>query len=206
MSEEIGLLSVAFYKLNAMKYLKDFSFWLLLAINAYLVLVYLNQPNSISLIIVLYWFQSFFMGFFNFLTILSFKNPGTIVPFLGSKTKQAFFFLFHYSFFHLGLLIFLIASSMISSSVINQYLITSLWLLLASQAIEFVQSKFSNVESGIDIQQLFFLPYLRVIPLVILILGLKYLPGSFGLAFLLIKILIDIFLYFLYQSLMRNHR
>ena len=187
-----------------MKYLKDFSFWLLLAINAYLLLVYLNKPNSISLIIVLYWFQSFFMGFFNFFTILSFKNHGTADPFWGSKTKQAFFFLFHYSFFHLGLFIFLIASSMINSSVINQYLITSIWLLLASLAIEFLQSKFRNAESGIDIQQLFFLPYLRVIPLIVLILCLKYLPGSFGIAFLLLKILIDIIFYLLYQHLIRT--
>lgn len=187
-----------------MKYSKDFSFWLMLAINGYLILLFLKTPSSVNLIIVLYWFQSFFMGFFTFLTMLSYKNNSSAEAFFGSKTKQAIFFLLHYSFFHFGLLIFLIATSMINSNIINQYLVNSIWLLLASQTIDFLQARFLNNNAFINLQQSFFLPYLRVIPLVVLILCLAYLPTSFGLTFILVKILIDIVMYFLYQRLINN--
>lgn len=187
-----------------MKYVKDFSFWLMLAINGYLLLLFIKDPHTVNLIILLYWFQSFFMGFFTFLTMLSFKDNSNSPAFFGSKTKQAFFFLFHYSFFHLGLLIFLIATSLINSNVINQYLVTSVWLLLATQAIDFLQTRLFKSNSTINLQQYFFLPYLRVIPLVVLILGFAYFPSSFGLSFLLVKILIDIIMYYLYQRLLET--
>lgn len=101
--------------------LLDSSTWVLLASN--LIVAYLAVVESWSLvtIMLIYWFQSVIIGFFNFIRILQLKEFSTKgfrimnkrpVPTQATKTFVAFFFLFHYGFFHVGYLIFITISTL----------------------------------------------------------------------------------------------
>lgn len=186
------------------KYLNDYSLWLLLTINLYFLFVYYDDGKSINAIILLYWLQSFFTGCFNFLAILTFKNTARNKLVFSSRIKEALFFLFHYSFFHIGLFIFLITDSITTSILFNGMFKIAFWFLIASLAMDFWQSKIRSQIAGIDIGNLFFLPYLRILPLAAIIICIAYFPSTYYLLFMILKTFTDVVMYIIFQNLLGN--
>jgi hypothetical protein len=83
--------------------------------NGYLIYYYQQQPGEFNTIVWIYWLQSVLIGLFNFFDLMSVKNPDETSMSLnsqpvaeGSMGCAAWFFLFHYGFFHFVYAIFLL--------------------------------------------------------------------------------------------------
>jgi Family of unknown function (DUF6498) len=184
----------------------------LLAGNLYCIWYYEKNPGAFATIIWIYWFQSIIIGLFNFIELLTVKNyvsddlklndePVT------SKNKgcTAWFFLFHYSAFHLAYGVFLLVSQSILAVSKMIFLIGIATFFLES-ILNFRRQKEMEKTVAVNIGTLFFLPYLRIIPMHLMILLPAFLGWKPSLLFLVLKTGADIISYFLYQHIFRNNK
>ena len=91
----------------------DLSLLFLLFSNILTIFFAITENWNLSTIMWIYWFQSIIIGFFNFIRILQLKEFSTegfringrpAQPTQGTKIFTAFFFLFHFGFFHFSYL------------------------------------------------------------------------------------------------------
>ena len=188
----------------------DITFWLLIAVNAYLIIYYTQHPDSINDIILLFWIQSVLIGFFNFLDMLTLKNfAKTNFKISGQPavTEQgtragciAWFFAFHYGMFHLVYLFFL--ATLIDIKKIDwQFIEISFFAMLAASLSNFVQNKIRNRTQDVSIGAMFFMPYARIIPMHLTILLPEFLKISAPVLFLTLKTFADVIMHLVYRSL-----
>ena len=180
------------------KILRDPAFWALMAFNIILILEYRDDPNYYTTIVWIFWIQSVIIGIFNFFDMLTLHNAtenftlSNKVSSTGeSKGCLSFFFLVHYGGFHLGYLIFLSISfkfSAIDFSVLKIAFLS----LLASTLIQFVQNKTVYRKVPRSITKMFFIPYLRIVPMHLTILLPKFLDWQPGMTFLILKAVFDL--------------
>jgi len=182
----------------------DISTWILLASNIWVLILYLKDGSDLGTILIIYWIQSVIIGFFNFFRILGLKefstegfmvNGRAVEPTRKTKIQVAWFFAFHYGFFHLIYAIFLI-SVFIAPEDSGPI---SLSLILGSGAIFFANHLFSYFynrkrDTGEEnIGQVMFLPYARILPMHLMIIFGVFLKGSFGLIiFIVMKTIADL--------------
>ncbi len=176
---------------------KDPEFWFLLLMNGYLMYYYVQNPSEFNTIVWIYWLQSVLIGVFNFFDLLRIKNPDQSSLKFNNKpiTKAtmagaAWFFLFHYGFFHLVYAVFLLSSN---GTMINYSLLLIAAGIFLTEGILLQMRKNPTTESKkVNVGKIFILPYLRTIPMHLMIL----MPSFFGLAtsmiFLLLKTIADI--------------
>ena len=180
----------------------DFGLWILLGMNVYLIWYYLRVPSSIDTIILLFYIQSVLIGVFNVLDMLTLKNiyvePGKSSEMFAKKGCSAGFFTVHYGMFHLVYLFFL--PSLISIKNIDfPFVYLSLWILLATCTVGFVQNKIRNRTEAVNLGVMFFMPYPRVIPIHLMILAPKFLNVSAPLVFLILKTIPDVVMHMVAQ-------
>lgn len=182
----------------------DISTWTLLGSNIWVLILYLKDGSDLGTILVVYWIQSVIIGFFNFIRIINLKefstegflvNGRAVKPTRKTKIQVAWFFAFHYGFFHLIYAIFLIVVFIAPK---NSGTIT-LSLILGSAAIFFVNHLFSffynrNRDTGEEnIGQIMFLPYARILPMHLMIIFGIFLKGTLGMIiFMFIKTIADL--------------
>ena len=175
--------------------------WVLIAINGWSIAYYYQHPGSFNSVLWLYWCQSVLIGIFNFMYLMSFKsttvNSGGNVYFFGSKGCSAYFFLFHYQMFHLGYAFFIIISG---SSVDKQFLIIGVCGFAVNMLIAFIQNKRKQITSAQNFTKLFFLPYLRIIPMHLMILLPVFLHLRASVVFLVLKAIADVAMYLVVSS------
>ena len=188
----------------------DVTFWLLIAINAYLIIYYTEHPDSINEIILLFWIQSVLIGVFNFLDMLTLKNfaAGNVKmnnkPVLSDPANRAgcmaCFFAVHYGVFHFAYLIFLF--TLIDIKNIDwQFVQISFFAMLAASIANFVQNKIRNKTQDVNISAMFFMPYARIVPMHLVILAPKFLNISAPLLFLTLKTFADVIMHLVYRGL-----
>ena len=180
------------------KILRDPAFWALMAFNIILIVEYRDDPNYYTTIVWIFWIQSVIIGIFNFFDMLTlhkvtenFTLNNKVTGTGESKGCLSFFFLVHYGGFHLGYLIFLSISfkfSAIDFSVLKFAFLS----LLACTLIQFIQYKtvYRNVPRSIT--KMFFLPYLRIVPMHLTILLPEFLDWQPGMTFLILKTVFDL--------------
>lgn len=175
--------------------------WFLLLINSYLIYYYLQNPGEFNTIVWIYWLQSILIGFFTFVELLQTENPEETSLKLNDQpvTKKnigcvAFFFLFHFGFFHLVYAIFLMTGYSAGANA-RIVLITGGIFLVENTLEIFLRRLSGKHEEKVNIGKLFFVPYLRIIPMHLMIL----IPGLLGFGssviFLILKTLADIGMY-----------
>jgi hypothetical protein len=189
------------------KALSNPSVLFLLAGNLYCIWYFQNHPNGFATIVWIYWFQSIIIGLFNFLFLLTVKNydaanftmnnkPVTA----GSKGCAAWFFLFHYGFFHFVYAIFLLVGLGVKS-IDSKLLLIGVAAFFLESILSFIRQKQMESRVSMPIGTLFFLPYLRIFPMHLMIL----LPEIFGwppsLLFLGLKMVADLLSFMLYEHL-----
>ena len=179
---------------------------------------------------LVYWIQSIIIGLFNFIRIIQLKEFSTeglsvngkaipAVPFV--KFYVAFFFLFHYGFFHLVYLIFILANSFHISidgleeseyktvKLGNPLNKTEVEYILLTALIFFINHLFSYIYNRKrdtkkqSIRQLMIYPYARIIPMH-LTLTLGVLLRAPLLSFLLLKTLADIMMHIVEHDILRK--
>lgn len=171
--------------------------------NIYLIWYYLKVPSSIDTIILLFYIQSVLIGVFNVLDMLTLSNvavdpargKGDV---LASKGCAAGFFTVHYGMFHLVYLFFL--STIIHFKNIDlPFVYLSLWVLLATCTVNFVQNKIRNRTETANLGVMFFMPYPRVVPIHLMILAPVFLHISASLVFLVLKTIADVIMHVVSQ-------
>lgn len=176
--------------------LSDVNFWFLIGINVFSIVYYQRNPTQFNSVLWLYWFQSVLIGIFTFLDMITLKPaPAGIDKTNGpfqSKGCSAFFFLFHYQTFHLAYFLFILLSGKIIDRL---FLLIGVTSLLVNMVIEFIQRKNKELKSGVNFTRIFFLPYLRIIPMHVMILAPLFLKIKPTLVFLILKSIADITMY-----------
>ena len=175
-----------------------------MASNIWVLILYLKDDSDLGTILIIYWIQSVIIGLFNFFRILGLKefstegfmvNGRSVNPTRKTKIQVAWFFAFHYGFFHLIYAIFLISVFIApkDSGTI------SLSLILGSAAIFFANHLFSffynrNRDTGEEnIGQIMFLPYARILPMHLMIIFGVFLKGTIGIIiFISMKTIADL--------------
>ncbi len=181
------------------KILKDPSFWALMAFNILLIVEYRDDPNYYTTLIWIFWLQSVILGIFNFFDMLTLHKVeignftiNNDVPSPGkAKGCLSFFFLVHYGGFHLGYLVF-IAIYFKFTAIDFSVLKIALLGLLFSSLVQFIQNKtiYKNVPRSVT--KMFFIPYLRIVPMHLTILLPQFLHWQPGLTFLILKAVFDL--------------
>ncbi len=177
-----------------------------IALNIYLIYEYQQNPDSIHSIIALYWVQSVLIGLFNFIDILTVQKvkPGSfsINEKKASRGCAALFFLVHYGFFHFGYFLFLAFSSIDTKKINWHFMQLAFWILLAGMTINFIQNKIRFRDVEMNIGSMFFLPYLRIVPMHLMILIPAFIHVSSFLIFLILKSIFDVLMHILYNKIL----
>lgn len=190
------------------KALYDPAFWLLVALNIYCIWYLHRNPGGFASVVWIYWIQSVLIGVFNFFDLLTVKHPdpdsmmvnGKPMPNnLASKGCMAFFFLFHYQFFHLVYAIFIVAG--VKGKIDFRFLLISIAALLLELTIGFIRNKAVQKNYLINYGQQFIMPYVRIIPMHLMILAPAFLGLSSVHIFLILKTLADLGMYLFIQKL-----
>jgi hypothetical protein len=181
--------------------MRDPAFWALVGFNALLIIQYSNNVKEYTTVIWLYWCQSVLLGFFNFIDMLTMKSDEISVDNMTINGKPAtpqdakgclpWFFLVHYGGFHLGYLIFIF----IDFNFLDIDFVTMKWALLSlavTYSFFFIQNKIRYRHIKRNIGTMFFLPYLRIVPMHLMILLPKFFHLEPVLTFLVLKMAMDI--------------
>jgi hypothetical protein len=181
---------------------KDPGFWFLLLMNGYLIYYYQQQPGEFNTIVWIYWAQSVLIGLFNFLELMSVKNPDETSMTLNSQPVSkssmgcaAWFFLFHYGFFHFVYAIFLLVGK--SSGVNGKLLLITAGIFVTESTIQLIRRRSVLHAGKVNVGKMFFTPYLRIIPMHLMILVPSFLGITASVLFLVLKTAADAGMYLL---------
>ncbi len=184
---------------------------LLLFSNLTVIILALVQGWNIIPLLWVYWCQSIIIGFFNWRRIKQLKQfstdglkiNGRKVPAKETTKKWiAEFFLFHYSFFHLFYLLFLleITEELPVVFVLSGAISVTFFLLNHFLSYRYILKK--DLSSRPNLATLTFFPYARVIPMhLIIFIGLQFGRGSKIelFFFLLLKTIIDLLMHIIHR-------
>lgn len=179
------------------KALSNPSILFLLAGNMYCIWYYENHPGDFSTVVWIYWCQSITIGLFNFLDLFTVKNYSQPLTPSGNRSS-AWFFLFHFGFFHLGYAIFLLTDFGIRS-VDSNVLLIAIGAFFLECLINFIRHKRMERTMSVSLGAMFFLPYLRIIPMHLMILLPAFLGWKPSLLFLVLKMGMDVLSSMLYH-------
>jgi hypothetical protein len=170
--------------------------------NSYLIYYYLQQPDEFNTIIWIYWMQSVLIGLFNFIDLMTVKNPDESSMKMNNQpvTKSnmgcaAWFFLFHFGFFHFVYAIFLLASNLKGAN--GKIILITAGIFLAESTIQMIRKKRISETEKVNVGKMFMTPYLRIIPMHLVILLPSFFALGTSIIFLLLKMVADIGMYLL---------
>jgi hypothetical protein len=181
----------------------DVSLWILIFANGATIGYAVFKEWSLITIMVVYWVQSVIIGSVNVLRILSLKkfstenfyiNDKPVPPTEKTKRKTAYFFAFHYGFFHAIYASFLFINA---EGVDMHYVLLGGVVFSIDHFFSFLYNRKRDEEKLTNIGRLMFFPYARVIPMhmVIVFYG-AFLSGTVPLLlFLGLKALADMIMH-----------
>ena len=105
------------------------------------------------------------------------------------------FFLFHYQFFHVVYAIFILVK--VGVKVDFQFILITIAAILLELTISFIRNKRLQQNIQVNYGQLFFMPYLRIVPMHLMILAPAFLGWQASTVFLVLKMLADVGMYLL---------
>lgn len=159
-------------------FLSDRSTLFLLFVNSIMIFFAIYENWSLLTIMFIYWCQSVIIGVFTFFKILNLKNFSTegmrfsnipALPTTGTKIGMAFFFLFHYGFFHFVYFFFLIANPFFNTSSPTSF--TGLTILIVvvvffvNHLFSFLYNREKDSKKKQNIGKVMMFPYIRIVPM-----------------------------------------
>lgn len=191
-------------------YLLDSSSISLFASNIIVIILSLVQRWDITTVLWVYWMQSIIIGFFQFLRILNLKNFSTenfiindqpAQPTYSTKLYTAFFFLFHYGFFHFIYAIFIFNFFKSNLPFDFTYLFLGGLVFFINHTFSYFHNSLQDEQKTQNIGALMFAPYARIIPMHLIIIFGAILGQASLIIFLVLKTLVDLFMHIL-----KHHR
>jgi len=180
----------------------DPSSWSLIAANVLTIVIALREQWSLANLMWIYWAQSLIIGFFQFFKILDLKefttenfkiNNRLVGATQAIKVYVAFFFAFHYGFFHLIYFLFLAQGfffQRLSQNAVSYLVIIGAFFL--NHLFSYFNNRKIDQKQVKNIGQMMFYPYARIIPMHVTIIFGKLLLGQLPLLlFLALKTLAD---------------
>jgi hypothetical protein len=161
------------------------TFTLLLANIGVIVLAVFNNW-SLSEMLWIYWGQSVIIGIFNFLRLrkaVSLKNAGGKLAFL------PFFFAIHYGLFHFVYMVF-INVDYSEGGIGGAYLLASLSLFFLTAFYSYMKGR-KQITEATNPALLMFFPYIRILPMHLVLLVGSLVPAGATVFFLVLKTLSD---------------
>lgn len=169
-------------------------FWLTLAFNAWLIVYYTKHPEGFKTLLLLYWLQSLAIGFSTLVQLLALPTqpaPGaTKNSALRYKGCQAGFFVMHYGIFHLVYLVFIVAGQ--KGAIDTRFLLLSAAILFLSEILWLAKKLPPLVKTKANLGFIFFLPYLRIVPMHLILVGASVAGISNVTLFLVLKTMADL--------------
>lgn len=173
----------------------------LLVSNLVVMTIALIQSWDLTTLLIVYWFQTVIIGFFNFFRILALKNFSTenfkinnrpVEPTQSTKFFTAVFFAFHYGFFHFAYLVFIFSSLLTTRANIDGiYIFSGVVVFGINHFFSFRHNKKIDEQKKQNIGSLMFIPYIRIIPMHIIIIFGTILGAGSLLIFLILKTIAD---------------
>ncbi len=185
----------------------SFSLLLLIGFNLYFIWYYHQHPESFKTLLLLYWLQSAALGLFTFIQLLSVpnnqveivENNGQPMSVASSRGCNSIFFAFHYGLFHLVYLIMLLVKT--GGKIDFAFLRISFFIILFSEFMEFVRKKQASNSTPVPAGYIFFLPYLRIVPMHLMLVGASLSGWSDITIFLVLKTIADVAMHLLTNRL-----
>lgn len=154
-------------------------FWLMLLLNLLLLIEYMWKPEIGNVVVIIFWIQSILLGLETILKIL-FTPEGEVLNVNGKDTRSSFFLnLFTAGFFtvHFGVFIMVMgALSLVfmkdsSGLKMMKYAYPAFFLIVAGVVIELPRKLRGVRRNSPGVVTLMFAPYIRLVPLAIIMLG-----------------------------------
>jgi hypothetical protein len=198
-------------------WLADKSLWALTLSNIFSIYFAVTEGWSLPTVMLVYWFQNVVIGIFNFVRILQLKEFSTenfkingrpAQPTQDTKIFTAFFFLFHYGFFHLIYLMFIMtfpfsmSGRPIADPITFKYAIGMGLVFLGNHFFSYIYNKPRDTKKQ-NIGYLMFYPYARIIPMHLTIVLGGFYSGAIFL-FMILKALADAAMHILEHNVIRK--
>jgi len=116
-----------------------------------------------------------------------------------SRGCNSFFFLFHYGTFHIVYLIMLWVRS--EGKVDVGFLKISFFIILIAEFMDFVRKRQATATAPVRAGYIFFLPYLRIVPMHLMLVGASFSGWSDITIFLVLKTIADVAMHLLTNRL-----
>ncbi|MBU7045788.1 MAG: hypothetical protein HXS54_05075 [Theionarchaea archaeon] len=154
---------------------QDTSLWILILTNGATIYFSVSKDWSLLTIMIVYWVQSVIIGTFSFFRILSLKefstenfyiNDKQVPPTEKTKHSTAYFFAFHYGFFHAIYASFLFVTA---ENVNVLYILSGGLLFFVDHFFSFRYNRKRDEKKKRNIGTLMFFPYARIIPMHLII-------------------------------------
>ena len=177
----------------------DPSFIFLIAINVYCIWYYQNNPDQFFTLVFLYWGQSLLIGIFNFADLLTLKSSiwGSVkdpsIANSPAKGCTAAFFALHYGMFHFVYGIFILVQAKLTIDF--RFVLLGLAAFSLNLLLQFIRQKQWEQENIVNAATIFFLPYLRIIPMHLMLIGPAFLHWQPSIIFLVLKAFADATMY-----------
>lgn len=181
---------------------------LLILSNLFVTVLAVVQHWQVIELLWVYWLQNIIIGFFNWRRILNKEDFGLDKDTNNKKTAK--FFLIHYGFFHLGYLVFLIQRLDNTSSQVLLHGAIGLAIFFLNHYYSYRHNRELDdamQHTSVDAYIVFFFPYLRVIPMH-LVIGFAIEVGELSwltlLFFLLLKTVADVLMHIIGHTINRK--
>jgi len=190
----------------------DKSATILIISNLFTIIFAIVEKWDIGEIMWIYWAQSVIIGCFNWKRILDLKqfstegfyvNKRPVKPTRATQRQTAWFFLFHYGFFHIGYLIFLLREKKPLSGMPVFGIAVCILTFLVNHSFSYWHNRQKDLNRTPNIGAIMFFPYARIIPMhLTIIFGSHYAENSRGalVLFLGLKTLADVIMHMVEHS------
>jgi hypothetical protein len=181
----------------------DRSMVALLLSNLVTIVLAVYQHWDVFVLMWVYWGQSVIIGYFNVRRIMDLKrfstagfmiNDQPVKPTPETQRKTAMFFALHYGIFHLGYLVFLSADTKVAGGFPVFYVLLCIGVFYLNHWFSYRYNRELEQERVPNIGNIMFFPYIRIIPMHLMIIaGVTVVGGSTGalIVFLLLKTAAD---------------
>ena len=193
----------------------DRSMVVLLLSNLVTIALAVYQQWDVYVLMWVYWGQSVIIGYFNVRRIMDLKkfstsgfkiNNRSVKPTPETQSKTAVFFALHYGFFHLGYLVFLTAETKVAGGFPLFYVLVCIGAFYLNHWFSYRYNREQEQDRVPNIGSIMFFPYIRIIPMHLMIVaGVSVFGGSAGalIVFLLLKTAADVAMHVVEHTMAR---
>ena len=188
----------------------------LLLSNLVTIALAVYQHWDVFVLMWVYWGQSVIIGYFNVRRIMDLKrfstagfmiNDQPVKPTPATQRQTAVFFALHYGIFHLGYLVFLSADTKVAGGFPVFYVLLCIGVFYLNHWFSYRHNREQEQQRVPNIGSLMFFPYIRIIPMHLMIVaGVTVLGGSTGalIVFLLLKTAADVAMHVVEHAMARG--